>query len=150
MLPERSSTSDTAVRGRAMVLALMLIVQDSPVSSHRTVTLPLATSPGLVEVYDSQMRAAAAGTIGSALTITDVPDGVPNPPVGPAVIRNVRLRQVTTSHRMARCVVTPTPPIPDGTLVNEMLGVTSVIDSAGWNGCRTARITPAQTGQNGE
>ncbi len=64
MLPERSSTSDTAVRGRAMVLALMLIVQVWPVSTHATVTLPLAVSPGLVDVYESQMRAAAAGTIG--------------------------------------------------------------------------------------
>ena len=80
-------------------------------------TLPLATSPGFVDVYDSQIRAADAGTIGSADTMTEVPNGVPKPPVGPAVIWNVRWRHVTTSHRIARCVVTPTPPIPEGTLV---------------------------------
>ena len=66
--------------------------------------------------------------------MTEVPNGVPNPPVGPAVISNVRVRHVTTSQRIARCVVTPTPPMPAGTLVNEMLGVTSVTNSAGWNG----------------
>jgi len=50
MLPERSITSDTAERGRAMVFALMLITHVWLVSTHRTVTLPLAVSPGFVDV----------------------------------------------------------------------------------------------------
>jgi hypothetical protein len=81
--------------------------------------------------------------------MTEVPNGVPNPPVGPAVIWKVKVRQVTTSQRMARWVVTPMPPMPAGTWVKEMLGVTSVIDSTGWADAKVARITPAQTGQNG-
>jgi hypothetical protein len=114
-----------------MVFATIFIIQLCPVSTQRTVTFPAAESPGFVEVYESQILALAAGRIGSAVTVSLVPSGVPKPPVGPAVISKVSSRQVTTSHTMARCVVTPTPPIPAGTALNSILGVIRLMDSAG-------------------
>jgi hypothetical protein len=50
MLPEWSSTSTTADFGRAIVRALMLIVQVWPVSFHRTVIVPWLVEPAVVDV----------------------------------------------------------------------------------------------------
>ena len=102
MLYERSRTRATAARGLAIVSATMLITHCSPVSVHRTVTLPLAESPGVVEVYDSQSLVWATGRIGSEVTETLVPLGVPKPPVGPATMEKWSVRHVTTSNTIAR------------------------------------------------